>query len=36
MGRKLHNFDDCIDYFRFWQDSIGLPLGDLGQYSFDA
>ncbi|MGH7606357.1 MAG: hypothetical protein ACREME_03375, partial [Gemmatimonadales bacterium] len=36
MVRKLHNFDDWIDYFRYWQDSIGLPQGDLRQYGFDA
>ncbi len=24
MVRKLNNFDDWIDYFRYWQDSIGL------------
>ena len=27
MVRKLHNFDDWIDYFKYWQDSIGLPEG---------
>jgi len=25
MVRKLGNFDEWIDYFRYWQDSIGLP-----------
>lgn len=24
--RKLGNFDDWIDYFRYWQESIGLPI----------
>ncbi len=24
--RKLGNFDDWIDYFRYWQESIGLPV----------
>src|SRR6059036_3342172 len=36
MVRKLHNFDDWIDYFRYWQDSIGLPQGDLRKYGFEA
>ena len=22
--RKVNNFDDWIDYFRYWQDSIGI------------
>ncbi len=22
--RRVHNFDDWIDYFRFWQESLGL------------
>ena len=29
MVRKLGNFDDWIDYFRYWQESIGLPQGEL-------
>ena len=29
MVRKLHNFDDWIDYFKYWQDSIGLPQGTI-------
>src|SRR5260370_2110125 len=36
MVRKLHNFDEWIDFFRFWQDSIGLPQGDLRKYGFEA
>src|SRR5258708_2770867 len=36
MVRKLHNFDDWIDYFRYWQDSIGLPHGDLRKYEVEA
>src|SRR5438874_2604445 len=36
MVRKLHNFDDWIDYFKYWQDSIGLPQGDLRKYGFEA
>ena len=36
MVRKLHNFDDWIDYFRYWQDSIGLPQGALRTFTFDA
>jgi benzoyl-CoA 2,3-dioxygenase component B len=29
MLRKLENFDQWIDYFRSWQDAVGLPQGDL-------
>src|SRR3989475_322788 len=36
MVRKLNNFDDWIDYFRYWQDSIGLPQGELRDFQFDA
>jgi len=36
MVRKLGNFDDWIDYFRYWQDSIGLPQGELRTFTFDA
>ena len=36
MVRKLNNFDDWIDYFRYWQDSIGLPPGALRDFQFDA
>src|SRR6266566_836530 len=32
MVRKLNNFDEWIDYFRYWQDSIGLPQGEIGHY----
>src|SRR5207247_6572347 len=36
MVRKLNNFDDWIDYFRYWQDSIGLPQGALREFQFEA
>src|SRR5512147_2457655 len=36
MVRKLNNFDDWIDNFRYWQDSIGLPPGALRDFKFDA
>jgi benzoyl-CoA 2,3-dioxygenase component B len=36
MVRRLNNFDDWIDYFRYWQDSIGLPPGALRDFKFDA
>ena len=36
MVRKLLNFDDWIDYFKYWQDSIGLPAGALRSFEFDA
>ena len=36
MVRKLGNFDDWIDYFRYWQESIGLPQGELRTFTFDA
>src|SRR5213596_33461 len=36
MVRKLHNFDEWIDYFRYWQDSIGLPQGELRDFKFEA
>ena len=36
MVRKLHNFDDWIDYFNYWQDSIGLPQGALRSFKFEA
>jgi benzoyl-CoA 2,3-dioxygenase component B len=29
MLRKLENFDQWIDYFRSWQEAIGLPQRDL-------
>ncbi|MGE0352908.1 MAG: Phenylacetic acid catabolic protein [Gemmatimonadales bacterium] len=39
--RRLMNFDDWIDYFHYWQESIGLPLKDFEarkpkNFSFDA
>src|SRR2546421_8382506 len=36
MVRKLGNFDDWIDYFKYWQDSIGLPQGALRSFKFEA
>ncbi len=36
MVRKLHNFDDWIDYFRYWQDSIGLEQDYLRSFQFEA
>jgi benzoyl-CoA 2,3-dioxygenase component B len=36
MVRKLHNFDDWIDYFRYWQDSIGLEHDYLRSFKFEA
>src|SRR5256886_16659663 len=36
MVRKLHNFDDWIDYFKYWQDSIGLPEGAIRAFKFEA
>jgi benzoyl-CoA 2,3-dioxygenase component B len=36
MVRKLGNFDDWKDYFKYWQDSIGLPPGALRTFAFDA
>jgi benzoyl-CoA 2,3-epoxidase subunit B len=36
MARKLLNFDDWIDYFRYWQDSIGLTQEALRGFQFDA
>lgn len=32
--RKVHNWDDWIDYFRYWQDSIGLERKELKQFKF--
>lgn len=39
--RRLMNFDDWIDYFHHWQESIGLPLDEFKKYTpkqfkFDA
>src|SRR2546422_2721857 len=36
MVRKLNNFDEWIDYFRSWQDSIGLPQGEIRKFKFEA
>ncbi len=36
MVKKLNNFDEWIDYFRYWQESIGLPAGELRNFPFDA
>src|SRR5207249_12110645 len=36
MVRKLNNFDEWIDYFRYWQDSIGLPQGEIRNFKFEA
>lgn len=32
--RKVHNWDDWIDYFSFWQDSIGLERKELRGFNF--
>ena len=32
--RKLHNWDDWIDYFSVWQDKIGLERSELRQFEF--
>ena len=39
--RRIGNFDDWIDYFHFWQESIGLPMKDFNaripkNFAFDA
>src|SRR5690348_17815009 len=36
MVRKPNNFDEWIDYFRSWQDSIGLPQGEIRNFKFEA
>src|SRR5205814_1249961 len=36
MVRKLGNFDDWIDYFRYWQEPIGLPQRDLRSFKFEG
>jgi benzoyl-CoA 2,3-dioxygenase component B len=33
---RVHTFDEWIDLFRAWQDSIGLPQGALRTFTFDA
>ena len=32
--RKVHNWDDWMDYFRFWQESIGLERSELKNFDF--
>jgi benzoyl-CoA 2,3-dioxygenase component B len=32
--RKVHNWDEWIDYFRYWQDSIGLDRKELRDFNF--
>jgi benzoyl-CoA 2,3-dioxygenase component B len=32
--RKIHNWDEWIDYFRYWQDSIGLERKELRNFKF--
>jgi benzoyl-CoA 2,3-dioxygenase component B len=34
--RKVHNWDEWIDYFRYWQDSIGLERKELREFTFDV
>ena len=34
--RKVNNWDEWIDYFRYWQDSIGLERKELREFSFDV
>ena len=34
--RKVHNWDDWIDYFYYWQDSIGLERKELREFNFDT
>jgi len=36
MLRKLENFDQWIDYFRSWQEAIGLPPRDLSAIKLQA
>src|SRR5262245_7903987 len=33
--RKLHNFDDWIDYFRDWQDELGVDGYYLRSFKFE-
>ncbi len=33
--RKVHNWDDWIDYFYYWQDSLGLGRKELRDFNFD-
>ena len=32
--RKVHNWDDWIDYFSVWRDKIGLERSELRQFEF--
>ena len=34
--RKVHNWDDWIDYFYFWQDSLGLERSEVREFAFDV
>jgi benzoyl-CoA 2,3-dioxygenase component B len=34
--RKVNNWDDWIDYFRYWQDSIGLDRDELKKFNFQV
>lgn len=34
--RKIHNWDEWIDYFYYWQDSIGLDRKELKEFKFDV
>lgn len=33
--RKVHNWDDWIDYFYHWQDNLGLERKELRDFAFD-
>jgi benzoyl-CoA 2,3-dioxygenase component B len=32
--KRVHNWDEWIDYFRYWQDSIGLDREELRRFDF--
>src|SRR6185503_10660996 len=34
--RRVHNWDEWIDYFRYWQDSLGLDRQELKQFKFEV
>ncbi|MBI4421472.1 MAG: hypothetical protein HY560_11665, partial [Gemmatimonadetes bacterium] len=34
--RKVHNWDEWIDYFRYWQESIGLERKELREFTFEV
>jgi len=36
MMRKVHNWDDWIDYFKFWQDNLGLERSELRDFAFSV